>query len=137
MSFKIGDRVDVVRDGAVIESNTMIKSLAVKPLADRSETYAKLASGIEVNVRLLRHVVEPLVLPLRWRDNSTGGYAGDLYLTAGTLLVGEVFWVAKGDGDGREWQARGQNICAHVSYGHPTREAAQAALLAAIRKLAD
>lgn len=135
MTFKIGDRVDLTHEGTVIEPNTMIKVLAVKPLAGSPETYAELSCGLKVNVRRLRHVVEPLVLPLRWRDNSTGGYAGDLYLMAGSLLVGEVFWVAKGDGDGREWQARGHNICKHTSYRHPTREAAQAALLTAIREL--
>lgn len=50
---------------------------------------------------------------------------GDLFLKCGSLLAGEVFWIDRG----REWMARGFNICQHRSNGHATREQAQIALL--------
>lgn len=71
--------------------------------------------------------IETLRLPLRW----TAGIDDDLLLHVGTILVGEVFGI-KPD----EWRARGKTICQHRSNNHPTREAAQAALVAEVMTLA-
>lgn len=76
-----------------------------------------------------------LVLPFRWvPDNVHDALDGDLNLKAGPILVGQVFWLNLDLN--KTWEARGYNICNHRSSSHPTREAAQKALIDAVKTLA-
>jgi hypothetical protein len=71
---------------------------------------------------------DALVLPLRWTEHP----CRDVRLSAGSILMGEVFLVHNPE----EWWALGRNLCSHRSNGHKTREAAQEALLNAVLELA-
>jgi hypothetical protein len=70
-----------------------------------------------------------LKLPLRWSQDRRD----DTTLYAGPIKIGFVFWV----NDRRAWIARSDAWGEHGSAGHLTREAAQAALEAAIMALGE